>query len=396
MISVCLLTALLAQSPDVQATMLDGQTHAGTLARVDADGATLDLLDGTRLDLPASELQELRLSSDVQPANLNEAELVVAFSDGTQIVAPQFASDGSRVVIESAYGDIEVPVSQVQSVRFSAIAEGQLGSWNDLLSRETQNDLLVILKDGVLDFVGGVVGEIGSEQIAVIVNDRELEIPRSRVFGVIYARRSASRQSPICELTLATGEVLRATDLAWEMDQLIATLSAGADLRIDPIDASILDFGLGKIRYVSDLDSSDLTATYQPVGIQSPDSPLTFPIRVDRRLVLGSDRRSSDRSVWVHSGTTLRLRANRDFRRLEMTTGIVQERFTSNIEPKVTLVITGDGQTLFNETITWDDPARDLQIDIEGVRQIEIQVLQTEATLGSCEHLGLGEARLVK
>lgn len=396
MTAVYLYAALLAQSPDVQATMLDGQTHAGTLLQVDAVGASLQLLDGSRIDLPASELQELRLSADVEPASLNDAELVVGLSDESQLVASAFTSDGTGVGLTTAYGEVELAVNQVQSIRFLPIDEGQLGSWNDLLTRETQNDLLVILKDGVLDFVGGVVGEITAEEIAVIVNDRELTIPRSRVFGVIYSRRSAARQSPICELTLTTGEVLRATDLTWEMDQLLTTLSSDTVVRIDPVDVSLLDFGLGKIRYLSDLEGNELAATYEPVGIQSADAPLTFPIRVDRRLVLGADRQSCDRSVWVHSGTSLKLRADRDYRRLEMTVGIVQERFTSNIEPEVSLVITGDGRSLLSETIAWDEPARNLALDVEGVREIEIRVLQTAATLGSCEHLGLGEARLVK
>ncbi len=396
MTAVYLWVALLGQSPDAQATLLSGETHSGSLARVDAEGATLLQLDGTELNLPASELQELRVSADIAPADLNEVPLVIALSDGSQLIASEFTSDGSSITLATAYGALELPIGLVQSVRFSAVEAGQLTSWNDLLARDSQNDLLVILKDGVLDFVGGVVGGVGPEMISVIVNDRELELPRNRVFGMIYARREPAQQSPICELSLATGETLRAVDLAWENDGLLVSLTGDAQLRVAAAAASVFDFGLGKIRYLSDLEESELEAAYEPVGIQSPGAPLTFPIRVNRRLVLGSERQTSDRSIWVHSGTTLTLRANRDFRRLEMTTGIVQESFTANIEPRVNLVITGDGQPLFQETIAWNEPARELEIDVAGVRIIEIQVLQTEPTLGSCEHLGLGEARLVK
>lgn len=396
MTAIYLWVALVGQTPDVQATLLSGETYSGNLVRVDTAGATLLQLDGAEVNLPTSELQELRVSSAVEPADLNEIPLVAGLSDGSLLVATQLASDGSRLTLETAHGAVEVPAASVQSLRFSPVETGQLDAWNDLLGRESQNDLIVILKDGVLDFVGGVVGAVDAEKIAVIVNNQELELPRERVFGIIYAGRAPARQSPICEITLSSGEKLRAVDLVWEAEQIIVSLTVGAELRISVADASLLDFGLGKIRYLSDLNEQELEATYEPVGIQSPGSPLTFPIRVNRRLVLGGDRNACDRSIWVHSGTKLEIRANRDFRRLEMTTGIVQESFTAHNEPRVILRVTGDGETLFEETIAWNDSARELQLDVTDMRIVEIEVLQSEPTLGSCEHLGLGEARLVK
>ncbi|MDA7527550.1 NPCBM/NEW2 domain-containing protein, partial [bacterium] len=65
-------------------------------------------------------------------------------------------------------------------------------------------------------------------------------------------------------------------------------------------------------------------------------------------------------------------------------------------QPKVNLVIEGDGEKLFSQEYSWDAPAEQLNIDLSNVRELVIRVESLGVAKGILEHFALGDAQVIK
>jgi hypothetical protein len=94
----------------------------------------------------------------------------------------------------------------------------------------------------------------------------------------------------------------------------------------------------------------------------------------------------------IHSRSVLVFRWKEAYRKLTADVGI-----DSRVHGRgnVVLVITGDGKELFRQTIAGTDPPLPLDLNIEGVRRLEILVDFGE-TLDVADHLNFCNARVVK
>ena len=134
-----------------------------------------------------------------------------------------------------------MPANRFVSIRLGESTPTLDDAWKTLLQRERKNDLLVVRKDDVLDFVPGVAGALG-EKIVFLVDGEELPISREKVYGVIYRTRNAPAARIACQVGLTTGDLLQATAVSLSSGEYRVKLAGNVELRL-PIDqVSGLDF----------------------------------------------------------------------------------------------------------------------------------------------------------
>src|SRR6185437_12943032 len=155
---------------------------------------------------------------------------------------------------EAAFGSFTVPVARLAQVRFGVSTTKLDEAWAALVARESKNDLLVVKKEDVLDFLAGVTGDVGGDprdKIGFLLEEDEVPVAREKVYGIIFHRRAPSLTKSICEVRLTSGDVLEAARFTWDRGEFKIRLAVGVDLALPVAQVAALDFSAGKIRYLS-------------------------------------------------------------------------------------------------------------------------------------------------
>jgi hypothetical protein len=297
--------------------------------------------------------------------------------------------------LTTPFGDLSLPSTAIRTVRLAPLEETLAAAWSELATRENRNDLLIVRKGEALDFVGGVIGEISDKEIKLLVRDREVALPRERAFGLIFVRQATAQQLPLCELQTLAGDRLKVRGLELRNDALAARLATAGDVTVPLSKLSAIDFTLGRVKALADLlveqvpHASSVILTPSLLEIHRNRTPLGQPLRIGDR--------DYSRGIWIHSGVTATFRLGREYRRFTGVMGLDSNspeigRYT----PSVKVTISGDGKVLSEADVAWDDEPRNLDLDVSGVRDLEIRVQSPQQTPGILEHLDIGDARVIK
>ena len=101
---------------------------------------------------------------------------------------------------------------------------------------------------------------------------------------------------------------------------------------------------------------------------------------------------SFDKGLALHSQSKLTYRLTQDFARLVAVAGIDDQ---CRAEGNVTLTVSGNGKTLLHESIAGAKQV-EIDVDLSGIRRLEILVDFGDDGVGYGDFLNLGNARLLK
>jgi len=387
----------LSALPQADVSLIDGGAHQGVLSAWAGDHVELAVGDET-VSVPTAAILEMQFpdAARVDPLTpLRSSE--VRLTDGSLIYCKNVSVMQRTAHIESvAAGQFELPLKQVRSLRLAEIDEKVRDRWLELIARDTRGELLVVRNGDALDFVPAVVGDIKADAIQVLVNDRDVELPRQRVFGIVFPNAAASPVNSTCQLSLDSGDEIQLAGVSLDGESLEAQLAGGAAVTIPVARVRAAGFGRDRMRYLTSLQE---TAAYEPVGVIT--SEVTQQVRKNQNSLGGTlkvGRTNYARGLWIHSGTTLRYRLNREYRELRAVMGLDRSaEKCAAFQPSVHVVITGDTDVLVDAVVAWNDDPVDLVLDVDGVRDLTIRVTPArEMTLGACEHLVLADPRVIK
>ena len=386
-IAASLFLAAAVGAPLVELSTLTGDQQSGQLTRLNATTVTLKTGE-TELNVPLAEVIDLRFAQ--QPKAIDSSKFQVVLVDGSRFGFTKVEATVRDVSLETIrLGHFKVPLSSVASLRFAPSTADVKDAWNELQTRKLKRDLLVIRKGAVLDHLDGVVGTIDEQSIKFLLDGDEIPIPRRRVFGVIYARRETDGPKPTCRALLHGSDILHLMDISWDGDQLRAKLLAGTQVVLPIEQLDTLDFSLGKIRYLSQMEPREVKYT--------PYFDITYKYRRDRNLDGGPlqlGNKKYARGLCIHSRTYLRYRLATEYRRFQTIIGIDQELVRRRVGD-VHVVISGDGMPLLEADVRWMDKPRTIDLDVSGVRDLEIFV-DFGGDLAIGDHLDLADAKVIK
>ena len=386
-----LLLAAAIGAPQVEASTLEGSEHKGELVRI-ADGALVLKQDGKETSLPLAQLLSVEFAAGEDAQKRDPAALQMRLVDGTVVSFTTIKTDARTATVESPLGTVALPLASIASLRLAPADSKVESSWTELRGRQPKGDLIVIRKEDVLDHLDGVVESIDDQTVNFLYDGQQFPVKRERVFGIVYGRKPGSAK-PQCEITLAGGDVLQAKSLKWDGEQLDAVLVAGPEVKLPPERVRTLDFSLGKVRYLSQMEPE--TATYTPFFDDGVDD---FSYRRDRGIygepiTLGGKQYA--RGLSIHSKMLLRYRLAGEYRRFQAVMGIDEANLPTPQLGHVHVVISGDGKPLFEADVSGSDKPAPLDLDVSGVRFLEILV-DYGANLNIADHLDLADARVIK
>jgi hypothetical protein len=388
LLSAALSAAAAFAGPPVNVSLLSGEEYKGELKSLDAQ-ALVVAAEGGEKSVPLRDVLHVAPANTADEAPADPAASRVHLSDGSTLAAESFTTAGGKAVIRSAaIGEVTVPLDRVTSVRLGELDSKVTQAWDELRGRVPQRDLLVVRKGDVLDFLQGVVGDISDTQVKFLLT-REVTIAREKVFGVIYSRREPPAEQPFCDVSLAGDDRLMLAALSWDAanEKLTGELPGGAKVAMPFSAVRLLDYSLGKVRYLAEIEPRRYEHT--------PFFDLEWDVRRNRTfdgdpLKLGG--KPYARGLWIHSKTLLGYRLGGEYGKFKAVMGI-----DDGVAPEgdVHVVITGDGKVLLERDVRGTDEPFELDLDVTGVVMLEILV-DYGADLDIADHLNLADARIIK
>ncbi|HVJ68044.1 MAG TPA: hypothetical protein VM510_08680, partial [Caulifigura sp.] len=161
--------------------------EVGTLKSITRDNVELEV-DGATNKVPLQELEQLRRQEPLEEPE-NPFLPVVTLQNGSVLGASSVKVSKRVAEVNTVFGTLAFPIAEIRWLRLAAVDEKMDAAWAEVTARDTKNDLLVVRKGDALDFVAGVIGDITDKEVKLLVRDREVGVPRERVFGVVYVQQ---------------------------------------------------------------------------------------------------------------------------------------------------------------------------------------------------------------
>jgi hypothetical protein len=197
----------------------------------------------------------------------------------------------------------------------------------------------------------------------------------------------------------SAGDEIQSTSIRLQPGQLELATGPLATITVPLDNVESIDYAGGRIRDLADLPF-DQAASKSP----REDTPVVWfvsrnsPAGSGGKGVLTIGEKQFRRGLWLHSGAVLRFRLNREFTKLRGIAGF-ETTYVARMprfDPHVKLIISGDGQDLYQREFAWNDASQPLDVNLTDVRELVIRVESAGARQGILEHFALGDAQVIK
>jgi len=402
-----------AAAAEISFEKIDGSRHTATVKSLDSNEL---LINVTGNEEAISTAQILSLATPIaagqpdptaQPLDTHldtERSCLMYTSDGSRMIAKKFLIAEGSVSISDAgltttEGSVSFPAKNLQSV----VLQGQRlvllqKSWDELVAARGNLDLLVVEKDGFLDYYEGIVTSVTATRVEFDIDEEVIPVKRSKVFGIIFRNRprGLAKAEVIGKYRDGSGELLNLTALSMDRETLRVTSPLGFTITHKLTDPFRLDFSVGKLVYLGDIAYDDFSWN-SALGAEQLFDTLSQARQLQKNIGLTGNPLSLDgktykKGVAMQSKSRVAWRLQDKFSRLKATVGI-----DDAVRPGGNLIfrIFGDNKMLHESQITGQEQAKALDLDITGVQRIIIEVDYGEA-LNIADHLNLVNLRLVK
>lgn len=372
--------------PVVDVTSLTGEPVQGKLSSLSADALVLQVGDQEKtIDL--KDVLTVRMAGREPKVSTQPPGQAVTLTDGSLIHAGSTRYDGGEFHLKSElWGALSGDAQTLRHIRFAAQEPATTAKWNDILARESKQDLLVIRKEESIDFIEGIVGKIDEKAVYFVLDGEEIPVDLAKVFGVVL-KRAIQPVKTIGELLMTNDDRLSLTRLTLANTSLGATTGTGLKLAGTLDQVQMIDFRQGRLVYLSELEPR----TYEYTPFFDEQWNMRRDENFDQRPIrIGS--KTFARGLCIHSKTFVRYRMAGEYRRFQALMGIEQ---LVGKNGNVRVVIRADNDVLFEGDVDGKDDPIPLDFDVSGKRDLEILVDYGAGT-AIYDHLALGDARLVK
>ncbi len=399
MLNLLLSAALATGAVEFEAQTVDGHSAVGRIAELNAQQLVLETSGGPST-FALSALAGLT-RKPAPPAADRKHAIHVELVDQSLLAASGYTVRGGVAqLVLSGGAKLEVPTRAIRWVRFSAAADADeklTKQWSEITETKADGDLLVVRKSGALDYLEGVQGDIDADTCNFELDKEPVPVKRAKVEGVVYFHSAAAELPEAAgQLLSSDGSRLSIGKVELADDKIKIATPAGITLSLSLEDISRFDFSSGKIAYLSDLDPE--SATHVPyLGFAEEPAALREFYKYRRDIgfeqnPLRLDGKTYRKGLSLSSRSVLVYKLPGKFRLFRGTIGIDDSvRETGDVH----LAIKGDGKTLWEGEVRGTDPARELELEIVGVKRLEVLV-DYGGGLDIGDRLDLCEARVTK
>lgn len=240
--------------------------YRAKLLEIGPDSVMVGTDAGTPTNRPV-EISSLRsivfITGQVNADPQEPPPLTVTLLDGTSIRSNSVSNDGKTLSVAVAGSLVEIPTSAALSVQLRELTEKQRPTWDSTtLSVVTSDVLLLVQASGAMTKIEGVVLGIADEVVKFEFSGQVIDVPFSKLAGIRFftpeseamPKLQAVVQDHLGNQWQAKQIRLSATSSATSPRLMSLVLRCGAaiDLRLDTLRE--IDFSVGNVRYVADLE----------------------------------------------------------------------------------------------------------------------------------------------
>ena len=335
-----------AQMPAVQASTLAGEQYQGTLEAFTAESVVVKT-ESKSVCIPIAEILVLRSTAQaIAPSN--DSPIEIRLVDMTRLRVKAFTSTGTvATIVHTRLGEFKIPTASISSVRLAPLDAKVDTEWSQLLDRTLKKDVIAVRKGDVLDHLDGIIGSLNDLKMQFQMDGDDIEVKREKVFGLIFSKRESSVKKAVAQLDLVSGDRLSLKQISWNGSMWKVRLASGLELEIAPDLFQTLDYSLGKVTFLSDIEprSAKYLSYWGPT-----DSLFIYEYRRDKnfdgsRISLGE--KSYAKGLAIHSQSQLMYRLGGDYRRFQAVMGIGDEVPSGDVN----VVLKGDNKILFKGAV---------------------------------------------
>jgi len=218
--------------------------------------------------------------------------------------------------------------------------------------------------------------------------DKEiLPVSTDKLAGIKFYRPRAPRDLPTCLIHDVLGNSLWAKSVLMDGSTLKAESTLGFSTTIELKSVKVLDYSLGKVVHLSDL---------QPASVrETPFFDIVWHYTVDKNLrgdPLRLNGKQYKRGLSLHSRCRLTYSIAGKYKRFVADVGI--DDSVGQLGHVVCQVL-GDGKSLFQSVIEGDQPPKKLDLNIKNVRTLVLFVDFGER-LDIGDRLNFADAKLIR
>jgi hypothetical protein len=401
-----------AVSPELIATLLDGQQITGELVGWQTEKLTLKS-DAKSVELPVDRLLSIRQAE--APRKEMELPVFVELSDGALLPMREFSVSQQEATIGTPLSaePLSVSTELIKSVQFSPMAQANAKFWSELSKGQLSGDALLVRQGDQdrVDSLTGVLGDISASVVLFTWDGETIRVKRTKVVALAYYQGNPP-EWPLanCWLTTDSGARLPAAEIQWNAatESLDVKTVAGVELSLPWHNMLQADYSIGKLTYLSDLDP--LQAEWTPLIDLPASAELIRGFGLPRRdqsysssslsllwpAVEGTAgprlRKNYAKGLAIRSRTILEYRIPAGMNRLVAWAGI--DPATAG-QGNVTLEISADDSVLWQGEIDGGDPPVEINVSLPQARRLRL-VVDYGGNLDYGDRLHLIEARMSK
>ena len=377
-------TVAAADQPDDHLVLTDGTKITGNLAAIRSDGTLT--VSGRESDLELDALWRVNRPSVRNQAD-PQTKIRVTLIDGSRFLVREITGDDQTFEIGPLVGQrVKLPVDVIRSVRVTeAVTNQQI---QQAITAGGDSDTLFVVMNGKATQLEGFVERITANDIQFQWQDKSHSLPRKQWNGIVLAAlKEAPTNSGRARLQLSDGSTFWANVQSLKDDQLQVTLTGGEQIRLPWTGIARIQFQSPRMVFVSDLEP---TAVREEAIVTLPLTWKRDASVTGKTLTLGD--RTFEKGIGVHARSQLTFDTGDGYDLLVATIGIDAE---AQGRGDCIFVVRADGREVFRQRVQGSDPPRDIRVDIQEARQIDLLV-DPGAKLDLADHANWCEVRMVR
>ncbi len=364
---------------------LSGKKITGSLSGLTDSAITLKTPAGP-VETPLAQV----LALDLKPvAETKQKHTLVQLVDESQLRCQKIAFDAKEATLTLASGaSVKVPISAVNSFLRDAQDPEIRKQWDKQIARKVRKDRVFVMNKSELNPIEGTLGEINAaeQRIAFKPDAGEtLQAKLDNLQGLSFYRTDILDGTPVCRVFDVDGGVVVATKLTLEGDNLGVVTMFNAKLAIPQASLARLDFNLGRLTYLSDLDPKVfLSPWYRGFNLVKKD------LNLDGNPVRLQDKQYA-KALSMYAGTTLEFSLSGKYKDFKAVLG-ADAAIAEEGQRKVTVTIFCDGEKRFTDVVSPKE-LRAVAVNVKDINVLRI-VVSGENFTGYSGHATLAEARV--
>ncbi|MCI0639997.1 MAG: NPCBM/NEW2 domain-containing protein [Gemmataceae bacterium] len=394
--TLLLVSAVLASADELRT--LGGKQISGTLTSITDTEVILKTADG-EVKTPLSQILALdvRKAKDIAPdAKVSAVRLL----DDTVLQCQSVKFLGNDVALSLYSGvTLKLPLQNVVWILHDAQDAAIKKRFDEMLAEKVRRDRIVILREGVLNSLDGTLGEVDAKGTTVQFKRDGTEaigVLFERLHGLIFFRNESVAEQPICRVYDEFGNMLIATKLGFASGNLTVSTSFGAKVTLGYASLAKLDFNLGRLTFLSDLEPAKLTYTVK--GYRPGYIPLLAKnTNIDGEPIVIQDKKY-DKGVSLPSNSDVQFNLGGKYKEFKAILGVsaISQLDATKVQSNAVVTVYCDGEKVFSHQVSAKEP-KAISLSVKDAKTLRITVTSRNllgAMLGLHDHATLAEARV--